>query len=418
MKKLIALIVDDDISMQVFLKNTLIKDNFIVEVVSSGEDAIKKIPQLKPDIVLLDVNMPQGISGYETCEKIRSQPENLYLPIMMVTGLDDVGSINKAYEVGATDFTTKPINPALIGHRIRYVIRSGGNAIRLKNAENEILALNANLEKLVEKRTQQLNSALADLQMTQQELIKSAKIASLGQVVYGMAHEMGTPIGIALSAVTYIQTELDNISKIGEKKIGKNEEIESAIASCREAKTLVENNLRRASVLIGTLRNIPSEFRSTKKAEINVKQFLQELIALLINRENIKDIEFKIDCADDVKLMAYSDVFFEVFSALVINSVQHAFGSGQKSIISIAAKETQDYCELIYEDNGKGFAPGAETKIFEPFYTTKRGEGHPGLGLNIVYNYIKNTLGGDIVYSKRENGKSGVKFIIKIPEGG
>jgi len=416
------LLVDDDISMQVFLKNVLEKDGFSVTLASSGEEALKLLPDIRPDIVLMDVTMPPGMSGFEACKIIRSNPENTYLPIMVVTGLEDVASINKAYVVGASDFTTKPINPALIGHRIRYVIRSSSNAINLKKAEKDILMLNENLEKLVQKRTAELKKttenlqiALDDLKNTQAQLIESAKIASLDQVVYGIAHEISTPLGIAISAISYFQHELDGLNKLLTKKYGADEDVTSSIKLSLEAKNLVENNLHRASLLLRTFRNLTTDKKSTSKTEFEIKPFLDELVHSVKTKLDQVKTEVIIDSPNDLTIISYPDVFLEVISALILNSMQHGFDGEKPGKIKISAKKLNSNIEITYEDNGKGFEKDSEKKIFEPFYTTKRGEGHPGLGLNIAYNFVKQTLKGTISYSPPEEGCTGVKFKITLP---
>ena len=126
-----VLVVDDDETTRTWADACLGGRGFTVLEAASGEDALDMLAGQRPDIVLLDVEMP-GIDGFATCERIRTLPGCTTLPVVMVTGLDDEASIERAYECGATDFVTKPINWALIGHRLPYLIRAGATAMKAR----------------------------------------------------------------------------------------------------------------------------------------------------------------------------------------------------------------------------------------------------------------------------------------------
>ena len=122
-KSPLVLIVDDDITVRLLVRRCLEKVGFVVEEASDGEKALSSFENLHPDIVLLDVRMP-GMDGFEVCEEIRKLPGGNLLPILMVTGLDDMESINRAYEAGATDFITKSVNWEVLSHHVRFILRA------------------------------------------------------------------------------------------------------------------------------------------------------------------------------------------------------------------------------------------------------------------------------------------------------
>src|SRR5690242_6442597 len=126
--KPVALIVDDDAMMRLLIRQALERSGFLCHEAVNGASALEKFPELQPDIVLLDVMMPQ-MDGYEACTRLRQRPDGLMVPVLMLTGLDDLESINRAYEVGATDFISKPISWGVLGHRARYMLRAS-QAIR------------------------------------------------------------------------------------------------------------------------------------------------------------------------------------------------------------------------------------------------------------------------------------------------
>lgn len=132
----VILIVDDSATMRLITCDALTKVGFNVIQAENGEAALTLLKTTKPDAILLDVEMP-GLNGFEVCAKIRKLPDLLYLPIMMVTGLEDYESVNKAFQVGATDFTTKPINPTLLGYRVRYMVRTNSYFQDLQIAEQK-----------------------------------------------------------------------------------------------------------------------------------------------------------------------------------------------------------------------------------------------------------------------------------------
>jgi len=130
-------IVDDDATMRLLMRATLEKSGFRVTESSSGEEAISTFKKLRPEAILLDVLMP-GMDGFETCKTLRSLPGGEHIPILMATGLDDVESINKAFDAGATDFVTKPINWPLMSHRVRYMLRASEAFLEIKEKQDQI----------------------------------------------------------------------------------------------------------------------------------------------------------------------------------------------------------------------------------------------------------------------------------------
>ncbi len=122
-KSPVALVVDDDGGARLLASALLVESGFMVEQASSGIEALEAFERCKPSIVLLDVVMPE-MDGFTACREIRNRPDGLHIPVLMMTGLDDIESINRAYDAGATDFITKPINWAILHHRLRYMWRS------------------------------------------------------------------------------------------------------------------------------------------------------------------------------------------------------------------------------------------------------------------------------------------------------
>ena len=202
-----VLVVDDDTTILFLARQYLSKAGFSVEIAENGKIALTAIEKKKPDIVLLDVQMPE-MNGFDTCAKIREMPDTKHTPILMVTGLDDYESIEQAYKAGATDFFTKPINWLLLEHRIRYMLR-------LSRTEEELRTAQEELEQRVEERTEELQKtnvelqeeirqrqqaehlqeeAYEELKSAQSQLVQSAKLASIGELAAGVVHELNQPL--------------------------------------------------------------------------------------------------------------------------------------------------------------------------------------------------------------------------------
>jgi DNA-binding response OmpR family regulator len=133
----LVLVVDDDRLIRLFVRATLEQAGFRVEEAADGSQALALFPCIHPDLVLLDVTMP-GMDGFSVCTTLRQMPQGTHTPILMLTGLEDEASVNRAYEVGATDFTTKPINTALLGHRVRYLLRASCAITALRQSEQAL----------------------------------------------------------------------------------------------------------------------------------------------------------------------------------------------------------------------------------------------------------------------------------------
>lgn len=177
----LILIVDDSATMRLLTSDALMKSGFRVLLAEHGEAALALLKKTKPDAILLDVEMP-GLNGFEVCASIRQLPEYLYIPIMMVTGLEDYESINKAYEAGATDFATKPINPDLIGHRVRYMVRTNFYFQELQIAEKKVRVLN---DELLDKLLEIQQNAKAVARFVPQDFLKVLNRKKITEIQLG-----------------------------------------------------------------------------------------------------------------------------------------------------------------------------------------------------------------------------------------
>lgn len=164
----VVLLVDDSPTLLLQMRKMLEQAGFIVAEATSGAETLALFSQLKPDFVLLDVMMP-GMDGFETCARLRQLPHGSRTPVVMVTSLDDIHSINRAYEVGATDFVTKPINAVILKHRVRYMMRAGRTLQERDRNEEVLQQTQAELERHVADRTAELEQSTKQLQQEVRE---------------------------------------------------------------------------------------------------------------------------------------------------------------------------------------------------------------------------------------------------------
>lgn len=180
-ENVLVLIVDDSATMRLLTSNALTKTGFTVVQAENGEQALSILNTTKPDAILLDVEMP-GLNGFEVCAQIRKLEDHQYTPIMMVTGLEDYESINKAFEAGATDFTTKPLNANLIGYRVRYMVRTSFYFQELQIAEKKVHALN---DELISKLMEIQQNATAVARFVPQNFLKMLNRKNIADIRVG-----------------------------------------------------------------------------------------------------------------------------------------------------------------------------------------------------------------------------------------
>ena len=283
------------------------------------------------------------------------------------------------------------------------------------------------LEKQVLERTQkiqeqkeellqqkgQLQSALENLQRTQEQLIESEKMAALGGLVAGVAHEINTPVGIG---VTAISTLLDDINHIAEKfkkdEISRGDFMEF-LQSAYDASQLIHKNLDRTAKLIQSFKQVSVDQLSEQQRKFLLKEYLIDIISSLKPKFKNMKINIQIHCDEKLELNSYPGVFAQIFTNLLLNSLQHGFHEQDKEgTIGIKANLKDEFLQILYSDDGAGISRKDLPHIFEPFYTSDQRKG-AGLGLNIVYNLISRKLRGT-VSCESEPGK-GVLFKIELP---
>jgi signal transduction histidine kinase len=258
----------------------------------------------------------------------------------------------------------------------------------------------------------QLKNTLKVLQQTQEELINSEKMSALGQLVAGVAHEINTPIGIGLTGITHLDEKVKELEKkYLAKKMGRND-LESFFKSAYESSAIILSNIRRASALIRSFKNIAVDQSTADQRKFNLKDYLDEIVLSMKPALKKTNIHVEIECPENLELNTFPGALAQIITNLINNSLLHAFEGQETGCIKIGAEQDEVYLNLTYSDNGKGMNEDTLGKIFDPFFTTKRGQGGSGLGMHLVFN-LATTLRGKITVKSTPN--QGAEFTLTIP---
>lgn len=286
--------------------------------------------------------------------------------------------------------------------------------------EKQLLDANANLEAKVASRTHDLQASNARLQHTidtlsntRGELIQAGKMAALGSLVAGIAHEINTPIGISVTSASSMQDQVRLLRKDFDNGQMKRSALEQYMMHADEAADILLRNLKRAAELIRSFKMVAVDQTSDDRRTINLRAYVDEILISL--QPNLKRTSIQVvnTCDENISLNTIPGALYQIITNFVMNSITHAYAPAQAGFIKISARVAGDDIVLEYSDDGRGVPKADIEKIFDPFFTTRRDEGGSGLGLSIVYNLVVSSLMGSISVSSEPG--SGIAFKIKFP---
>ncbi len=274
---------------------------------------------------------------------------------------------------------------------------------KLQQAEQEIRQLNQGLEAKINERTVALKSSNQDLLNTletlhqyQNQIVETEKMASLGQMVAGVAHEVNTPIGLGVTASTLMQDKLVDIQRAFDEKKLTSSQLARFLSESKENLGIIYRNLERAASLIRSFKQVAVDQSNENRRQFNMLQLMNEVLLSL--RPNLKKTQHQVilDCDPLLEIDSKPGPVNQILINLIMNSLIHAFEHTDHGTINISVKVAQNRCLVHYRDNGCGVPENIKKRIFDPFVTTKRGEGGSGLGMHLVYNLVTQALNGKI----------------------
>lgn len=281
--------------------------------------------------------------------------------------------------------------------------------------KEELLTFNNDLEVIVKQRTRKLEETIIDLKETKQDLVAAQKMANLGELVSSLTHEINTPIGISITSASHLEDLTQKISKKFEDEEMTEKEFTSFINNTKELSHILSLNLNNTTKLVQSFRNIAVDQAIEEKREFNLKEYIDEILLSLKNKIKKEEITINVECSNSIQMNTYPGAVSQILINLINNSILHAFLNLIDKKISIIITEIGDKISIEYSDSGNGLTPEVASKIFDKYFTTKRGDGGTGLGLHIVEKIISETLNGQITILEKSKEK-GLGFLITIPK--
>ncbi|MBF0625358.1 MAG: CHASE domain-containing protein [Magnetococcales bacterium] len=245
------------------------------------------------------------------------------------------------------------------------------------------------------------------------ELIQSEKMAGLGNMVAGVAHEINTPVGIGVTAASELEERTRVFADLLHKEGISEEELKAYLASTLRLVALTRGNLERAADLVRSFKLVAVDQSSEKPRAFKVRECVEAAVLTLQHELRKTQLLVRVSCPHDLEIQGYPGAISQIVINLVNNSRLHAFGPEDQGTIGMEFSVDGDFLAFSYRDDGQGMPEEVLQRIFEPFYTTRRDLGGSGLGLHIVYNLVVQTLGGTIACHSAVG--RGVHFSIRIP---
>jgi len=258
-----------------------------------------------------------------------------------------------------------------------------------------------------------LREALEELQRTQSTLIEQERMASLGNLVAGVAHEINTPVGIGVTAASHLResaTEFATRYRDGDMTRGT---LEKFVQTCTQSTEILESNLHRASDLIRSFKQVAVDQSDDCVREISLMEYVSEVILSLRPKLKNTSINVAVDISPEHMLTTNPGSISQIISNLVMNSLIHGYDQPETGAITISSRIDGDMISVIYQDDGKGMDEETARQVFEPFFTTRRGSGGSGLGMHILYNLVTQSLGGSVSCDTAPG--DGVRITITFP---
>jgi len=381
------LVVDDMPANVRVLKLRLQAEGYEVVEAGDGLEALEKVKEEDPDLILLDIMMPK-MNGYEVCRRLKAEEKTRLIPVVMVTALKETADRVKGLEAGADDFLSKPFDPTELQARAHSLLR--------------------------------VKSLYA-------ELVQSEKMASLGKLVAGVAHEVNNPINFIYSNIHPLQGYIHDLKALvqlyEEKETGLCPEDRKVVVERKEAMDLeyvfedLDKILQAFKDGATRVRNIVSSLTTFSRldvgepGEVDLHEGIENTLTLLTNRYKERVVVHR-EYGDIPKVLGYAGPLNQVFMNLLANAGD-AIELGKKGNVWIQTRmDGADHVLIAIRDDGKGVPKEVLDKIFDPFVTTKKVGKGTGLGLSITYGIVEKH-GGEIGVES-EVGK-GSTFWFRIP---
>jgi PAS domain S-box-containing protein len=287
-------------------------------------------------------------------------------------------------------------------------------------AKRALQELNTSLETRVRERSAaleqvnvDLSNALETLQHTQHDLIASEKMASLGSLVAGIAHELNTPIGNSLLASTALADRVHDFQDLVASGALRRSSLTHHLEEVHMACGLISGSLQKAAELISSFKQIAVDQTNDQRRRFRLQTVVLDTTATYMPRLRRANCSAEVDIAPDLELDSYPGSLYQVINNLINNALAHAFDGREHGAIRISARDTgEQMMEIVFADDGIGMSEDVQKRVFDPFFTTKMGSGGTGLGMNIVYNIVTGVMGGRIAIESTPGQGSSIRMLV------
>lgn len=425
----ILLVDDNPTNLKVLSETITHQEDWTVLVATDGESAIEQVSYAKPDLILLDVMMP-GIDGFETCRRLKANPNTQTMPIIFMTALSDTSHKVRGLELGAVDYITKPFQQAEVLARVKLHLKLSSLTQHLEEkntllsakiteqaaTEEELQTLTQELEQRVKQRTEELSQSLEQLQQTQLQLIQHEKMSMLGNLIAGIAHEINNPIGFLHGNLQptkeYIFALLGLLELYRKTFPTPGDEIEAMIQNIELdfIRRDLPKILNSTTTGIERIHDISVSLRTFSRADkehkipFDVREGLDSTLLILKHRLKANNIRPEIQIIKDFQDIPNIECFAGQLNQVFMNLLANAIDSideksrdrrfedleAQPNIITVKThlEPDQENISIQVQDNGVGMNEVVKNKIFEHLFTTKEVGKGTGLGLAIAQQIV------------------------------
>ena len=256
-------------------------------------------------------------------------------------------------------------------------------------------------------------AALRNLRETQNSLIEAEKLAALGRLVAGVAHEVNNPVGISLTVASSLERKTSLFSAEVARGDLKRSSLTEFLEACRDASSQLVANLNRAAELITSFKQVAADRNYSDQRTFDLGDLTEQVVMSLRPGLRKHNLTLTVDCQPNLTMNSYPGPYGQVLTNLFLNSVAHAFPDGKPGAVDIQVRESgKDNVEIIFSDNGCGMSLDVRRRAFDPFFTTRRDQGGTGLGLHIVYSIVTNRLGGRLDLDSEPGGGTRIQIIL------
>jgi PAS domain S-box-containing protein len=256
-------------------------------------------------------------------------------------------------------------------------------------------------------------AALRNLRQTQNSLIEAEKLAALGRLVAGVAHEVNNPVGISLTVASSLERKTALFTSEVARGNLKRSSLNDFLEASRDASSQLVANLNRAAELIQSFKQVAADRNYSDQRAFDLADLTEQVVMSLRPGLRKHNLTLNVDCQPNLTMNSYPGPYGQVLTNLFLNSVAHAFPNGRSGTVDIKVRESgKDNVEILFSDNGIGMSLDVRRRAFDPFFTTRRDQGGTGLGLHIVYSIVTNRLGGRLDLDSQPGGGTQIQIIL------